>query len=89
MTGKKFILCGLIGWCIEVAFTSFVAGMKRDKKLTGRTSAWMFPIYGLACIISVIYPKIRHWSVFFRALLYGITIMSTEFLTDSILQVNL
>ena len=48
MRGKNFILCGLAGWCIEVAFTSFNALRRKDKKLIGQTSAWMFPIYGMA-----------------------------------------
>ena len=85
MTGKNFIICGLTGWCIEVAFTSAGAVLKKDKKMMGHTSAWMFPIYGMASGIGVIAPKISHWSAFRRSLLYGGAIMSAEYITGSLL----
>ena len=86
MKGKNFILCGFAGWCIEVAFTSLNALRKKDKKLMGQTSAWMFPIYGLASFISVIYPKIKHWNIALRGILYGCSIMTVEFLSGSLLK---
>lgn len=85
MHGKNFIICGLAGWCIEVAFTSAGAFTHKDKKLTGKTSAWMFPIYGMAAGIGVIAPKIAHWPALLRSLLYGTAIMTTEYITGSIL----
>ena len=86
MIGKNFIICGLTGWCIEIAFTSANAVRKKDKKMMGQTSAWMFPIYGLASGIRVIAPKISHWSTFRRGLFYGGAIMGTEYLTGSLLK---
>ena len=85
MTGKKFIICGLAGWCIEVAFTSANAVLKKDKKMMGQTSAWMFPIYGMAAGIDDISPKIAHWSPLRRGLLYGSAIMTAEYVTGSLL----
>lgn len=85
MRGKNFIICGLTGWCIEVAFTSIGAIGKKDKKLMGQTSAWMFPIYGMASSIGMISPKIAHWPILGRGLLYGTAIMTTEYVTGSIL----
>ena len=85
MRGKNFIICGLAGWCIEVAFTSFNAARRKDKKLMGQTSAWMFPIYGMAAIIGLVYPKIKHWSAVGRGLLYGLSIMTGEYLSGSLL----
>ncbi len=85
MNGKNFIICGLTGWCIEVAFTSAGALSKKDKKLMGQTSAWMFPIYGMAAGIGVVAPKISHWPAICRGLLYGGAIMTTEYITGSIL----
>ena len=85
MTGKNFIICGLTGWCIEVAFTSAGALGKKDKKLMGQTSAWMFPIYGMAAAIGEIAPKISHWPTPARALLYGSAIMAGEYVSGSIL----
>lgn len=85
MTGKNFIICGLTGWCIEIAFTSAGAVLKKDKKMMGQTSAWMFPIYGMAACIGVIAPKISHWPAISRSLLYGGAIMTAEYITGSIL----
>ena len=85
MLGKNFIICGLTGWCMEVAFTSASALGKKDKKLMGQTSAWMFPIYGTAALIGEISPKIAHWPTPARALLYGGAIMTGEYISGSIL----
>lgn len=85
MHGKNFIVCGFTGWCIEIAFTSFNAARKKDKKLIGQTSAWMFPIYGMAAAIDLVYPKIKHWSTLHRGFLYGISIMTGEFVSGSLL----
>ena len=85
MHGKNFIICGLTGWCLEVAFTSAGALTQKDKKLTGKTSAWMFPIYGMAAGIGIISPKIAHWPIVLRGLLYGTSIMTAEYITGSIL----
>ena len=85
MRGKDFIICGLTGWCIEVAFTSACALMKKDKKLMGQTSAWMFPIYGTAAVIGEIAPKISHWPMPARGLLYGSSILTVEYITGTLL----
>lgn len=85
MTGRNFIVCGLTGWCMEVAFTSAGALGKKDKKLTGKTSAWMFPIYGMAAVIGEIAPKISHWPLPARGLLYGSAIMVGEYISGSLL----
>ncbi len=84
--GENFILCGLTGWCIEVAFTSAGAALNKDKKLTGKSSAWMFPIYGMAAGIGVIAPKISHWPTPVRGLLYGSAIMIGEYASGSLLK---
>ena len=48
MITKNFFVCGLTGWCMEILFTSTGSFLKQDKRLIGRTSVWMFPIYGTA-----------------------------------------
>lgn len=85
MHGRNFIMCGLMGWCIEVAFTSATALGKKDKKLIGQTSAWMFPIYGMASLIGDVAPKISHWPLLGRGLLYGSAIMAGEYLSGTLL----
>jgi len=45
---RRFGTYGLLGWCAEVAFTTVGEYAKtRDPRLSGHTSLWMFPIYGL------------------------------------------
>ena len=44
---KNFLICGLTGWCMEILFTSIGSLCKSDRKLIGKTSIWMFPIYGI------------------------------------------
>ena len=85
VSGKNFILCGLTGWCIEVIFTSAHSAFKKDKTLSAKTSAWMFPIYGMAAGIGVIAPKISHWPTLFRALFYGSAIMTGEYISGTLL----
>lgn len=85
MRRRNFIVCGLTGWCIEVFFTSAVSMFHKDKRLIGKSSAWMFPIYGLAYVIGDIYPQITRWPKIARAFLYGLCIMTVEYITGRIL----
>ena len=55
MITKNFFVCGLTGWCMEILFTSTGSFLKQDKRLIGRTSVWMFPIYGTAAVIAPLY----------------------------------
>ena len=53
MNWKTFFICGLTGWCMEILFTSLGGLLRGDLLLNGHTSIWMFPIYGLAAVITV------------------------------------
>lgn len=86
MNWKTFCICGLTGWCMEIIFTSFGALLQGDVRLLGRTSIWMFPIYGMASLIGLIYKKIEYWPVLLRGLLYSCGIMLGEFLSGSFLK---
>lgn len=86
MNWKNFCICGLTGWCMEILFTSFGTLLQGDVRLLGRTSIWMFPIYGMAALIGPIYEKIKHWPILFRGILYSLCIMVGEFISGSILR---
>ena len=44
----RFVIYGTLGLCAEVVFTAVHDSMRaRRVSLRGRTSAWMFPVYGL------------------------------------------
>ena len=44
---KDFLKCGAAGWCMEIIFTSLVSLASGDRRLVGKTSLFMFPIYGM------------------------------------------
>ncbi len=49
---QNFIRCGILGWCLEITFTALHSLQKRNFRLTGNTSLWMFPIYGMGCLLA-------------------------------------
>ncbi len=78
---KHFLICGIVGWCMEIVFTSIGSCLNRDLTLTGHTSLWMFPIYGLAALILPLYQKIQYFPIWLRCSLYAILIFIVEFCT--------
>lgn len=77
----NFIHCGLLGWFLEIIFTAFHAFRKRDLRLTGATSVWMFPIYGLMAFFSPVCRLLKNRSLWFRGLVYTTLIFTGEFFT--------
>ena len=55
---KTFIQCGILGWGMEILWTGLDSFRRRDFKLTGHSSLWMFPIYGCAAFIGL---KKKNW----------------------------
>ena len=84
----NFCRCGLVGWCIECFWTGLGAlcHHKKDKRLLCRTSVWMFPIYGLAAFLPLLYRVVKKCSVCVRGIVYAISILFCEFLTGSFLK---
>ena len=58
---ERFILCGILGWCMEIVFTSARCLITKDSRLMGHTSLWMFPIYGLAACIYPLNRVLKHF----------------------------
>lgn len=77
----NFIHCGLLGWFLEITFTAFHAFRRRDMKLPGATSVWMFPIYGLAAFLAPVCRLLKNRSLLLRGLTYTGLIFTGEFLT--------
>lgn len=86
MNGRNFFICGLTGWCIEILFTSAGSLRKKDRRLIGQTSLWMFPIYGMAACIAPVYGKIKHLPALLRGILYSLGIFSCEYISGTILK---
>ena len=84
----NFLKCGIIGWCMEVVFTSIHSFRKKDYRLMGHTSIWMFPIYGMASIIKPISFELKkhHVKRTERGLLYTLGIFSAEFISGCMLK---
>ncbi len=82
---KNFLRCGLTGWCMEIFFTSLDSLRRRDFKLKGNTSVWMFPIYGCAALFAPIYRLLRRKPFWVRGLTYMSLIFSGEYISGRLL----
>lgn len=86
MMKNNFMICGLTGWCMEIIFTSLDSIRNNNFKLTGHTSIWMFPIYGMAAIIPPVYKHIRKLPALLRGSIYSAGIFVCEYLTGTFLK---
>lgn len=82
---NNFIICGVLGWCMEIIFTSAHCLIDKDHKLMGHTSLWMFPIYGLAACIYPLNRLLRHFPVWLRGAIYSGGILSVEYISGTLL----
>lgn len=83
---RNFLLCGSVGWCLEIFWTGFHALLNGQFTMMGKTSLLMFPIYGCAAVIAPVYQKIASVPTVLRGCLYTTGIFLTEFSTGSILK---
>lgn len=83
--GKNFLKCGLAGWCMEILFTALGSLQKREFRLVGQTSLWMFPIYGSACLLTPLFSFLKRFPVLVRGTIYAICIFFGEFLSGNFL----
>lgn len=83
---RNFLICGLTGWCLEILFTSISRIQKKDLRLIGQTSIWMFPIYGLAAFIKPFYQLIKRLPAILRAVIYSVAIFICEYLSGTLLK---
>ncbi len=83
---KNFMKCGICGWCLELIWTSLHSLSRRDYKLIGHSSIWMFPIYGMASFIRPLSQTLKHKNTAVRGLIYMNGIFSIEYLTGILLK---
>ena len=57
----NFLKCGVAGWCLDIVFTSVESILAKDMRLFGRTSLWMFPIYGMGALLGPISGAMDRW----------------------------
>ncbi len=86
MMKNKFILCGTLGWCMEIIFTGLGSLKNHENRLTARTSIWMFPIYGMACFLTPLCRLLKNRNLLTRGILYTCCIFAAEYLCGSLLK---
>jgi len=77
----KFLLYGIIGWCMEILWTGFCSFLQKDYKLTANTSIWMFFIYGMAVFLEPIIDVLVEFPFYLRGMVYVVCIYIVEYLT--------
>ncbi len=81
-----FILCGSVGWCLEVFFTALGSLRRRELKLIGTSSLWMFPIYGSCALLAPLFRRMRRRPLWMRGTVYMTLIFSAEYLSGRLLR---
>lgn len=83
----KFIIYGLLGWNIEVLWTGWCTLVSGDLNMIGRTSLWMFLIYGGGgLLMEKVLLRIKYRSIFERGFIWMILIFAVEFVSGMILR---
>ena len=84
---EQFMKCGLTGWGLECFWTGLGSiCFEKNKKMECATSIWMFPIYGMASIMSPLCHNLEGKNIMFRGSVYTFFIFLTEFGTGSLLK---
>lgn len=81
-----FVKCGAIGWCMEIFWTGIHAVGRKDWKMTGKSSLWMFPIYGMAACIGPISKGLEKLPVLVRGSIYMLGIFAAEYSSGMLLK---
>lgn len=82
---KRFLIYGLIGWCLEIIWTGLSSLIQGDLRLMGFTNLWMFFIYGLAVFLEPLHDKIAEWRWPVRGFFWLMLIWGIEYLSGLIL----
>lgn len=82
---KNFLKCGLLGWSLEIIFTALDSLRKREMRLFGQTSLWMFPIYGSACLLMPVFQVLKKFPFYLRGAVYALCIFTGEYLSGRFL----
>ena len=82
----NFLLCGSLGWCLEIFWTGFHSLLAGQPTMMGKTSLLMFPIYGCAAVIAPVYRRISFFPAALRGCLYAAGIFLADFSTGTLLK---
>ena len=84
---RKFMIYGVLGWCMEILWTGFCAFLSGDAALTAKTYLWMFPIYGMTVFMEPLFLSFRRYCPLWQRMgFYTFCIFAVEFLMGWFLQ---
>lgn len=75
----RFIIYGLIGWCLEILWTGLGSLIHGNFMLYSFTYMWMFLIYGMGIFLEPIHNKIRNLNICLRGGIWVIIIFTIEY----------
>jgi len=80
-----FVIYGLLGILMEVFWTGINSLISGNFNLVGKSSIWMFFIYGSAVFLEPIHDKLRRKNIIVRGLVWVILIYTIEFISGFLL----
>lgn len=83
---KRFIIYGLLGWCLEIVWTGLGSALRAETQLKGFSYLWMFPIYGLAAFFEPIHDRIRRLFWVYRGGIWLLLIYVVEYTSGWLLR---
>ena len=63
---NQFLFCGSVGWGLEILWTGLHSLHDGEPTLSGTSSLWMFPIYGMASLIGPVSHHLARLPFFLR-----------------------
>ena len=88
MLKRNFLLCGSLGWCLEVFWTGMHSLLSGEATMTGESSLLMFPIYGAAAFLGPISSRLKNYHVWIRGIIYTCCIFTVEYFSGMLLKKN-
>ncbi|MEW9121083.1 MAG: hypothetical protein AB2421_00135 [Thermotaleaceae bacterium] len=85
----RFIIYGLLGWCIEIFWTGFGGALTGDRRFQGYTYLWMFPIYGSAVFLERLHDMMIDWPILLRGGIWVFIIYGIEYASGSLLRASI
>jgi uncharacterized membrane protein len=79
----RFILYGLLGWCVEVFWSAIEDALRKgpgDWRLRGQSYLWSFPLYGSAALLfEPLHDTVRALPWVARGIIYVVAIWTIEY----------
>ena len=82
----RFIIYGIIGWCMEILWTGATSFIRKDFKLSANTSIWMFFIYGSVVFLEPLVHMLMPYPIIVRGIVYTICIFAAEYVCGLLLR---